>query len=112
MLIYGRYKAKELTFHEQLWREMGMEVTRDTTISDWTVRWSMRVPPDDWTRFQSWQKTNYLPGVHSLIRKDNLHRTIVAMQRRFGREAFDFWPVSFNLPEEWALFQVRCVPKR
>jgi hypothetical protein len=56
------------------------------------------------SKFQPWHKTNFIPGVVSLIRKDNLHKSIVAMQRRFGSESFDFWPESFNLPDEWNSF--------
>lgn len=105
LFIFGRYKLRELSFHEQIWRDMGLEVTRDPSCRDWTVRWSMRVQPDEWRSFQSWQKTNYLPGVNLLIRKDHLHKCIVAMQRRHGEEKLDFWPVSFNLPEEWGAWK-------
>lgn len=110
IFIHARYKSRELSFHEQLWREMGLQITRDPTVTDWTVRWSMRLNPGEWSGFQSWQKTNFIPGIQVLIRKDNLHRAIVAMQRRHGEAAFDFWPRSFNLPDEWFAFQVRFLP--
>ena len=63
------------------------------------------------SQFESWQKTNFIPGVQALIRKDNLHRSITAMQRKHGQENFDFWPESFNLPEEWAAFSASAAQK-
>ncbi len=46
--IHARYKMHELSFHTQLWREMGLEVTQAAQCSDWTVRWSMRLQPHEW----------------------------------------------------------------
>jgi hypothetical protein len=46
--IHARYKLNELSFHTQIWREMGMEVTQAAQCSDWTVRWSMRLQPQEW----------------------------------------------------------------
>jgi hypothetical protein len=51
--IHARYKMNELSFHTQIWREMGMEVTQAAQCSDWTVRWSMRLQPQEWESVSS-----------------------------------------------------------
>ena len=104
--INARYKLSELTFHREIWTALGLKVVQSSTPPlDWTLRWSMRVQPNEWaTGFEPWSKTNFIPGVQNLIRKDNLHRALSTMQQQFGHEEFDFWPQSYSLPAEWNAF--------
>lgn len=51
------------------------------------------------------QNVNWLPGMMEICRKDWLGAHLTRFQRKFGMESAAFWPESFNLPSEWALFQ-------
>ena len=79
---------------------MGM---RETTGDNWALL--LDISPNFEERIESWQKRDCMPGTVNLCRKDLLHKRMVHMEKRFGKENYNFWPQSFQLPEEFEQFK-------
>jgi len=83
-------------------------------IKEWTTRLNEELRGPSWDclfvtekcgtfRFDQVPKTvkiNKLPGVESLCRKDKLCRNYKKMRTKYGEGQFNFFPDTFNLPEE------------
>lgn len=78
---------------------------QQTETHDWTILWSSQsYKPYLYDNLNDYQKINHFPCSFELTRKDRLCANIVKMQERFGKEAFDIIPDTYNLPDEFADF--------
>lgn len=88
------------SFQGLLRSESGTEVIMAGFIWDNMPLVEKAMDAIDFTRVRSGVKINKFPGFLDLNRKDTLWRKFRLMQKRFGRDAFDFHPDTFNLPAE------------
>jgi tubulin polyglutamylase TTLL4 len=71
-----------------------------TERDNWNARWSRPLQCKNFKDLLPYQKLNHFPGTFELGRKDRLHRSLRRMQQRVGKEAMDFFPRCFLLPNE------------
>ena len=89
------------------WRETDSE-------TDWDFFWAERewvYEAFDSTHLESWQRINHFRNGRELCRKDLLLKNLKRRKRQLEREghhteatAYEFFPVSFVLPREYAMF--------
>eukprot|EP00617_Octactis_speculum_P025143 CAMPEP_0185747882 /NCGR_PEP_ID=MMETSP1174-20130828/6522_1 /TAXON_ID=35687 /ORGANISM="Dictyocha speculum, Strain CCMP1381" /LENGTH=463 /DNA_ID=CAMNT_0028423277 /DNA_START=89 /DNA_END=1476 /DNA_ORIENTATION=- len=86
---------------------------KETSGDDWDIHWADR----DWIyevfdtmQLQSWQRVNHYRNDRELCRKDLLVKNLKKFKRSLQRtnpeeaQAYDFWPTTFVLPGEYAIF--------
>lgn len=80
---------------------------------DWDIHWSDRdwiVDHFDNAHFETWQRVNHFRNDRELCRKDLLIKNLKRQKRHLEREGspeaadFDFFPDTFVLPREYAIF--------
>lgn len=70
-----------------------------TAGPDWMVQWSgPGMKEAAYNKLHEYQKVNHFPGSYELTRKDRLWAHFHQMERKFGKEAFDFVPETYVLP--------------
>ena len=78
---------------------------QQTETHDWNLMWSSQSYKQYiYDNLNEYQKLNHFPNSFELTRKDRLCANIVKMQEKFGKEAFDIIPETYNLPDEFADF--------
>mmetsp|Transcript_41298 Transcript_41298/g.56293 ORF Transcript_41298/g.56293 Transcript_41298/m.56293 type:complete len:137 (-) Transcript_41298:124-534(-) len=90
---------------------------KETSGDDWDIHWADR----DWIyevfdtmQLQSWQRVNHYRNDRELCRKDLLVKNLKKFKRSLQRtnpeeaQAYDFWPTTFVLPGEYAIFAERA----
>lgn len=103
--IVGSYRRGVLQIVVEEFRRLGFKVApSEVPDSQISLFWSRSFFPR-LAALQPTQKVNWLPGMNEICRKDFLGKHLTAFARRFGAEHAPFWPESFNLPSEWALFE-------
>jgi len=90
----------------------GWEETDSET--DWDFHWAERewvYEVFDSMHLESWQRLNHFRNGKELCRKDLLIKNLKKHKRQLEKDGqyeeatqFDFFPVTFNLPREYALF--------
>lgn len=77
----------------------------ETHNSDWCVQWTGPGMKDGaWSEIHEFQRVNHFPGSTALTRKDSMYTHLSNMAKQFGREAFDFLPETWVLPEQMQAF--------
>lgn len=103
-LVYKLYHAEARLVRSVL-EQAGFHCTES---HDWNILWAGTVPP----RFLfegllEFQKINHFPSSQELTRKDRLYSNVAKLQERYGKEAFDFLPETYLLPEDFTDFAAR-----
>ncbi|CAG9328553.1 unnamed protein product [Blepharisma stoltei] len=76
-----------------------------TDSHDWNIMWiGSSAKPYLYEGLNEYQRISHFPNSFELTRKDRMCANIVAMQKKFGKEAFDFIPDTFILPDEYSDF--------
>ncbi|CAG9317785.1 unnamed protein product [Blepharisma stoltei] len=76
-----------------------------TDSHDWNIMWiGSSAKPYLYEGLNEYQRINHFPNSFELTRKDRMCANIVAMQKKFGKQAFDFIPDTFILPDEYSDF--------
>lgn len=69
----------------------------------WNVWWrTSTFRPSDYERLLPWQRLNHHANTTLLTRKDSLARSLHRMRAVFGGGAYNFCPLTFNLPGDYA----------
>lgn len=72
---------------------------------DWNVLWSSgNCKLYLYEGLNQWQKINHFPASFELTRKDRLAINVRRMQEKYGKNAFDFIPDTFVIPDEFNEF--------
>jgi len=94
-------------FQSRGWKETSSEM-------DWDIHWCER----DWmfgtfdhVHLESWQRVNHYRNDRELCRKDLLVKNLKRQKKQLEKEKrtreaalYDFWPTTFVLPGDYALF--------
>mmetsp|Transcript_37395 Transcript_37395/g.48376 ORF Transcript_37395/g.48376 Transcript_37395/m.48376 type:complete len:524 (-) Transcript_37395:125-1696(-) len=89
------------------WKEVGEKE------DDWDIYWADRewmAAVFDHIHLESWQKVNHFRNDRELCRKDLMVKNLKKHKRSIGKttpeeaEKYDFWPTTFVLPGDYALF--------
>lgn len=76
-----------------------------TDSHDWNMMWlGTSAQQYLYEGLNEYQKINHFPNSFEVTRKDKMAINIMFMQDKFGKEAFDFVPPAFVLPDEFADF--------
>ena len=76
-----------------------------TDSHDWNVMWIGQSGHRYlYESLNEHQRINHFPSSHEITRKDKLALSILKMQKKFGKEEFDFYPDTYVLPEEFSEF--------
>ena len=82
-------------------------------MSDWNLLWTSKHSKNyTFEGLHENQRINIFPRMEEITRKDRLCKNINRMQRRYGKEAFDFFPTTYVLPEGYAEFQEHFIRLR
>jgi len=61
--------------------------------------WSSGLPSiTTFNNMNRFQKINHFPSSNCLTRKDNLYKNLMRLSSKFGKNNFDFLPLSYILP--------------
>ena len=72
---------------------------------EWNLWWrTSTFRPADFEKLQPWQRLNHHANTLLLTRKDSLARCLKRMRSVFGAHIYNFYPQTFNLPNEYARF--------
>lgn len=103
-LVYKLYHAEARLVRSVL-EQAGFHCTES---HDWNLLWAGTVPPRYlFEGLLDYQKINHFPSSQELTRKDRLYANVAKLQDRHGKEAFDFLPETYILPEDYTDFAVR-----
>lgn len=73
-----------------------------TESHEWNILWSSSSCKSYlYEGLNEYQRINHFPQSYEITRKDRLCFNYVKMQERFGRQAFDFIPDTYILPNEF-----------
>lgn len=73
-----------------------------TESHEWNLLWaSSSCKAYLYEGLNEYQRLNHFPHSYEITRKDRLCFNYVKMQEKFGREAFDFMPDTYILPNEY-----------
>ena len=76
-----------------------------TDSHEWNILWSSSSCKSyQYEGLNEYQKINHFPQSYEITRKDRLCFNIVRLQERFGKNAFDFCPDTYILPDEFGDF--------
>lgn len=76
----------------------------NTEGHDWNLLWIGHNPkPNFYEKIGIYQKISHFPNTVEITRKDRLCSSIMRMQELYGREAYNFTPDTYNLPEDFSL---------
>eukprot|EP01012_Entosiphon_sulcatum_P031787 TRINITY_DN40498_c0_g1_i1.p1 TRINITY_DN40498_c0_g1~~TRINITY_DN40498_c0_g1_i1.p1 ORF type:complete len:801 (-),score=75.10 TRINITY_DN40498_c0_g1_i1:22-2397(-) len=73
---------------------------QQTDDDRWNVLWAKRVSSETFESIHEFQRVNHFPGTWGIGRKDLLARNLYRMRRKFGEEAYCFFPPTYVLPED------------
>lgn len=103
-LVYKLYHA-EARLVRSILEQAGFHSTES---HDWNLLWAGTIPPRYlFEGLLDYQKINHFPCSQELTRKDRLYANVVKLQDRFGKEAFDFLPETYLLPEAFTEFAAK-----
>lgn len=94
--------AVEFNVIKNAFKRAGFKRTKK--FAQMNMLWGKHMKYNDYSKLNDNQRCNHFPGSWALGRKDNLHRHLTNMKRRFG-SSFDFFPHSYLLPEDKGLLQ-------
>ncbi|OMJ72630.1 hypothetical protein SteCoe_28885 [Stentor coeruleus] len=71
---------------------------------DWNLLWiGHNLKPNFYDKLNAYQKISHFPNSYEITRKDCLCSAIIRMQEIYGKDAFNFTPETYNLPENFSL---------
>jgi tubulin polyglutamylase TTLL4 len=73
---------------------------------DWMGMWGSHMKPECFRQVKEFQKINHLPGSFQIGRKDRLCRNLYHAQAVFGKSEYNFVPVTFLLPFDYAQLKI------
>ena len=75
------------------------------SMTEWNVLWTQKHSKNyTFEGLHESQKINVFPRMDEITRKDKLCKNINRMQKKFGKENFDFFPTTYILPDNYADF--------
>ena len=82
-------------------------------MTEWNVLWTSKHSRNyTFEGLHECQKINVFPRMDEITRKDKLCKNINRMQKKFGKESFDFFPTTYILPDSYAEFQTHFLRLR
>ena len=76
-----------------------------TDTNDWCICWAGKgFTQKVYEEVKPYQKINHFPGNICIAYKDHLASHINSMQKKVGKDKFDFVPETFILPEDYTEF--------
>lgn len=79
-----------------------MWTVEDKEETDWDVCWTDHpIGPETFIRMHFHQTINYLPGIHTIARKNELGKRLNAMQAAIPVE-YSFHPQTWMLPDDFS----------
>lgn len=83
------------------------------SMTEWNVLWTSKHSKNyTFEGLHESQKINVFPRMDEITRKDKLCKNINRMQKKFGKENFDFFPTTYILPDNFADFQTHFLRLR
>ncbi|CAF0928414.1 unnamed protein product [Brachionus calyciflorus] len=72
---------------------------------DWIGVWGSHMKPECFRAIREYQKINHLPGSFQIGRKDRLCRNLYHAQAIFGKQEYNFVPITYVLPQDYNLLK-------
>ena len=102
------------TFRNAVYEALKRRGWRETEGDDWDLHWTEREWMSevfDQVHLSSWQRVNHFRNQRELCRKDLMVKNLKRHKRQLQKdncqaeaEAFNFWPLTYVLPGDYALF--------
>ena len=102
------------TFRNAVYEALKRRGWRETEGDDWDLHWTEREWMSevfDQVHLSSWQRVNHCRNQRELCRKDLMVKNLKRHKRQLQKdncqaeaEAFNFWPLTYVLPGDYALF--------
>ena len=88
---------------ERGWEEYPGDGSQDD--GDWNLWWKPQgFTAVEFEQCRPWQRLNHFPKSTNITRKDGLARNLRRMRTSYGGPIFDFFPITFILPNEYKKF--------
>ncbi|RNA18241.1 Tubulin polyglutamylase [Brachionus plicatilis] len=72
---------------------------------DWIGVWGSHMKPECFRSIHDYQKINHFPGSFQIGRKDRLCRNLYHAQAIFGKQEYNFVPITYVLPQDYNLLK-------
>lgn len=72
---------------------------------DWIGVWGSHMKPECFRLIREYQKINHFPGSFQIGRKDRLCRNLYHAQAIFGKQEYNFVPITYVLPQDYNLLK-------
>lgn len=89
---------------KRLARRTGFRLLKKTK-RPWLATWGKRMKPVAYRTAHRFAKLNHLPGSGCIGRKDRLYINLCGQAARVGKKEYDFFPLTFLLPEQRQSFE-------
>ena len=76
-----------------------------TNKHDWIGVWGSHMKPECFRSIRDYQKINHFPGSFQIGRKDRLCRNLYHAQAIFGKQEYNFVPITYVLPQDYNLLK-------
>lgn len=76
-----------------------------TNKHDWIGVWGSHMKPECFRSIKDYQKINHFPGSFQIGRKDRLCRNLYHAQAIFGKQEYNFVPITYVLPQDYNLLK-------
>jgi tubulin polyglutamylase TTLL4 len=73
--------------------------------NDFLGVWGSHMKPEMFKSFREFQKINHFPGSFQIGRKDRLCRNLYHAQAKYGKNEYNFVPLTFVIPNDYCLFK-------
>ena len=110
----GKPLTFKTTFRNAVYEALLRRGWKETEGDDWDLHWTEREWMSevfDQIHLSSWQRVNHFRNQRELCRKDLMVKNLKRHKRQLQKEsnsseaeAFNFWPLTYVLPGDYALF--------